>query len=508
MSNNYNKNRVIKNSLLLYARMLFTMWFNLWTTRLVLKNLGVEDMGTYSVVGSIVGLVNVFTGGVTNAVQRFITFEAGKPDGKPNLVFSSSLNIIFILSAIVFLLLEIVGGYMLYHGVNIPSRSIDTAFWVLQFSILTCVINMISIPYNALIIAYEKMDAFAMISILQVVLTFGFAYALSWFEYRLLVFSIMMAAVSIIVRIIYQCYCHYKFDEARYHFVIDKAQMKELGKFTGVSTLSGALQVVSSQGIVFVINWTFGVAINAVYDIALQLKNSILSFALNLFKAISPQITKTYANDEIETHKKLVYSGSKLEVYLICFIMIPFLFRTEYIMHLWLGVVPKYAVEFAQSTVFISLTYALFEPIRSSVFATNRITKFLLIPEGFYLLVLPTGYIVSKITNNPTHLIIVIVGMDILTCFYRTYFAVKVSPLRTRELLRNTLFPSILVAVLDCLVCYGLAKWLEINITGVVLMLTINSIVLFIIIVCLGLNKTERSFFFKVMGKMKKKYIK
>lgn len=378
MSDNFNKNRIIKNSLLLYVRMLFTMWLNLWTTRLVLANLGVEDMGVYGVVGSIVGLATVFTGGVTNAVQRFITFESGKTDGNTNLVFCTSLNVIFLLSVVVFILLESVGVYMLYYSVNIPANSMNAASWVLQLSILTCVVNLISIPYNALVIAHERMNAFAVISILQVVLTFCAVYTLSWFDNRLLVYGIMMATVSIIIRIFYQIYCHYKFDESRYHFIIDKEQLKQLGKFTGVSTASGAIQIVSSQGIIFVINWTFGVAINAVYNISLQLKNSILSFALNLFKAISPQITKTYANNEIETHRKIVYSGSKMEAYLIFFIMIPFLFRTEFIMHMWLGKVPSYAVEFAMCAVFISLTYALFEPIRTSVLATNKITKFMI----------------------------------------------------------------------------------------------------------------------------------
>lgn len=488
--------------------MLFTMWLNLWITRLVLTNLGVEDMGVYGVVGSIVGLVSVFTGGVTNAVQRFITFEAGKPDGKPNLVFCSSLNIIFLLSAIVFIMLEGVGVYMLFYSVNIPAHSMNAAFWVLQLSILTCIVNLISIPYNALIIAHEKMDAFAVISILQVLFTFGAVFSLSWFDDRLLVYGVMMAAVSIVIRAIYQIYCHYKFDEAHYHLIIDKEQLKQLGMFTGVSTASGALQVISSEGIVFVINWTFGVTINAVYSISMQLKNSILSFALNLFKAISPQITKTYANDEIDTHKKLVYSGSKLEVYLIYFIMIPFLFKTDYIMHLWLGNVPPYAVQFAQCTVFISLTYALFEPIRASVFATNRITRFLIIPEFFFLLVLPIGYVVSKTYNNPVILIAIIVGMDVMTCVLRTYYAVKVSPLKSMEILKKVLAPSILVVILDSLICYDLCRWLDSNIWNLVLLLIINSIVLVLIIVFVGLNKAERNICMTFACKIKEKITK
>lgn len=505
MPDNFNKNRIVKNSILLYVRMLFTMWLNLWTTRLVLANLGVEDMGVYGVVGSIVGLVGIFTGGITNAVQRFITFEAGKQEGQVNLVFCSSLNIIFVLSALVFLLLEIGGVYMLYHGVKIPASSFSAAFWVLQLSIGTCIVNLISVPYNALVIAHEKMDAFAMISILQVVLNFVAAYCLSLLDNRLLVYGILVAVISVLIRVIYQVYCHYKFDEAHYHLLIDCTTLKALGKFTGISTASGVLQVIYSQGIVFVINWTFGVAVNAVYNIALQLKNSILSFALNLFKAISPQITKTFANNEIEAHKKLVYSGSKMEAYLIFFIMIPFLFRTEYIMRLWLGNVPQYAVEFSQCTVFISLTYALFEPIRASVLATNQISKFLLIPEAFFILVLPIGLCACKLWNNPVLLMAVIVGMDVLTCLLRTYYGVKVSPLDAKGILRRVLCPTVLVAFFDGAACYGLSCLFPSDLVGMIALLISNSLALVIIILLAGLNKMERHYCFAIIDKIKRR---
>ena len=239
----------------------------------------------------------------------------------------------------------------------------------------------------------------------------------------------------------------------------------------------------------------------------MQLKNSILSFALNLFKAISPQITKTYANGEFDRHKKLVYSGSKLEVFLIYFVMIPFLFKTDYVMHLWLGKVPAYAVQFAQCTVFISLTYALFEPIRTAVFATNRITRFLIVPEGFYLLSLPVGYAVSKIWNSPVLFISIIVVMDILSCVLRSYFAVKVSPLTAKELFKEVLLPSFVVAVLDSLVCYSLSFYLQDNIIGLMILLLVNSIALILIILGCGLNSTERylcfSMFRRIIGFVK-----
>ncbi|MCB6962638.1 lipopolysaccharide biosynthesis protein [Phocaeicola dorei] len=503
MPENFNKNKILKNSLLLYLRMLFTMWLNLYATRLVLNNLGVEDMGVYGVVGSIVGMFTIFTSGITSAVQRFLTYELGSQKGNMNNVFCSSLNVIFILSFCVLLLLEIIGVWVLYHKINIPTSSMQAAFWVFQLSTLTCIINMISIPYNALIIAHEKMDAFAFISILQVILNCSAAYCLSFISNeRLLMYGIMMAGISILIRIIYQLYCHSHFKETHYRWKIDPELLKSISKFAGISTSSSILQMISTQGITFVINWTFGVTINAVYVITLQLKNSILSFALNLLKAISPQITKTYASGEMEAHKKLIYTGSKMEVFLIYFIMIPFLFRTEYIMKLWLGEVPEYTVAFAQCIVFISLTYAAFEPIRAAVLATNKIAKFMIIPDSFYILVLPVSYFICNITENPIYMIVCIVFFDILTCCLRTYLASKVCIIKIQEMLFSIFLPCLLVASLSCLCCYVLSLITSYTISGFCILLICNSFILICIIYLVGLSSKEKYIINKYIKKL------
>lgn len=493
MSENFSKERILKNSLLLYVRMLFTMWLNLYATRLTLANLGIEDMGVYGVIGSIVSLFTVFTGGITSAVQRFITFELGLKDGQPNKVFCSSLNVIFMLSTIMLILLEICGLWMLNNKINIPEASRDAAFWVFQLSVLTCIINTISIPYNALIIAHERINAFAIISILQVMFNFLAAYSLTLFsDNRLLIYAILLAAASIFVRLIYQIYCHRKFPEAEYHKGIDWYTVKQVGKFTGITSLSEGLQIISSQGIVFVINLIFGVTINAVYTIALQLKNSILSFALNIQRAISPQITKTYANNEMEAHRKLVYSGSKLEVFFIYFIIIPFLFRTEYIMQLWLSNIPQYAVSFARCAVFLSLTYAAFATIRTAVYATNRIKKYLLIPDTIYLFILPIGYLVGKLTNNPTLFMASTVLFEIVISVVRVIFASQVTSFHKRELAAKILLPCLWVAIVDSVVCYGISSLFSNTLWGLISLVLVNAVCLLLIIFSIGLSSNER----------------
>ena len=469
------------------------MWLNLYTTRLVLANLGVEDMGVYGVVGSIVSLFSVFSRGITNTIQRFITFELGKGTGDVNKVFCSSLNVIFLLAAFILILLETAGLWFLYHKVNIPSSSSHAAFWVYQLSVLTCIVNLISIPYNAIVIAHEKMDFYAVISILQVVLTCISTYCLSFIHsQRLLVYAVLIAAISILIRIFYQVYCYIKFKESRYRPFVDKETLRQIGRFAGVTTCSGILESVYNESVILIVNWVFGVALNAVYAIALQLKNSVLSFAFNIFKAMSPQITKTYASGEIEIHKRLVYSASKIQVYMIYLIMVPFLFRTEYIMHLWLGDVPPYMVVFAQATIILGLLYALFEPIRTSVLATNDIAKFMIIPNAFYILSLPICYSLSLWSYSPIVLIISVVVVDILGCGIRVFYALKVSPISFKELFTKVVTPLVYVAIGSTLVCWLLSVLLQNSIMGLLVLLILNSLVLCGIIYLVGMNSEER----------------
>lgn len=493
MSENFSKERIVKNSLLLYVRMLFTMWLNLYATRLTLANLGIEDMGVYGVIGSIVSLFTVFTGGITSAVQRFITFELGLKDGQPNKVFCSSLNVIFILSGLILVLLEVGGLWMLENKVNIPEASRAASFWVFQLSVLTCLVNLISIPYNALIIAHEKMNAFAVISIVQVVLNFLAAYSLSLFENnRLLIYSVLLAVIGIFIRLLYQVYCHRMFAEARYHFGINWDTIKQIGKFTGVTTVSGMIEVVTSQGLVFVINLVFGVAINAVYSIASQLKNSIWSFAMNVQRAIAPQITKTYANQEMNLYKKLIYSGSKLEIYLILLIIIPFLFRTHAIMALWLENVPEHMVTFAQSIVFVTLFHVAMGPMHEAVLATNNISKYLIIPNSFYLIAIPIGYVIGKYTNSPDLFIIITVIINIVSILIRLIYICKVTCLKIRSILEKIFLPSITIAGCSTLFCYLYTLFLGESFVDILTLVVLNGVSLLIVIPLVGLTKQER----------------
>lgn len=506
MSDNFCKSRILKNTIFLYARMLFTMWFNLYATKLVLANLGVEDMGVYGIVGSIVSLFTLFTDGMTRTIQRFITFELGLKNGNVNNIFCTFVNVIIILSIIIVLTLEIGGLWYLNHKANIPDNSSDASFWVFQLSVITCIINIISIPYNALIIAHEKMSALASISIIQNLLTCACAYSLSFFTgNRLVIYAIIMAAIAISIRLIYQIYCRIKFPESKYHLTIDTKKLPAIAKFAGLTSISSILTIVTTQGITLIINLVFGVALNAVYIIAIQVKNSVMSFAFNLFKAIQPQITKTYAEGNYETHRKLVYSGSKMEIYLIYLILIPFIFKTDFILNLWLDKVPEYTNNFCRCTIFLSLTYAAFEPIRQSVLSSEKITKFTIIPDTFNLLSLPASYTVSLYTRNPNDMIYTIVSFEIFTCVIRTYIATQNDILSGRDILKSILFPCIKVMIFSSLCCYILTFITADNIMGLCELIALNSLFTFMCVYICGLSKTERLLIKGLLNKYLKK---
>ena len=268
--------------------------------------------------------------------------------------------------------------------------------------------------------------------------------------------------------------------------------MRGLGKFAGISTLSGILYVVTSEGLVLIINMTFGAALNAVYVIALQLKNSILSFALNVYRAIAPQITKTYASGEFEDHKTLVYMGSKMAVYMLYLVFFPFLFQANYIMHLWLGTVPPYTVEFAQAMAFVSLTYAAFEPIRGAVMATNHIAKFMLIPDGVSLFGLPIAYICAKNGDSPTILVYVVLLMEVLACVLRVYYGVQVSIIKVREVLRRIVVPICLVGSVQCGVWYAFLSRFSPTLKHLVFTILLNGITTLIAVYIVGMTQSER----------------
>lgn len=397
-----NNKRLAKNTLILYARMLFTVGISFYSTRLILANLGVSDYGVYNVIGGFVSMFYMVTATMTQAVSRFLTFELGRNDPKKlQQTFSTSLNILLLLALLVVLLSETIGLWFVNTKLNIEPDRMTVANWIYQFSLLSFVLEMISVPYSASVISHEKMGAFAFVTIAKVFLTFGIALSLAASPIDKLVFyGILVLAVSVSIQLMYWIYCKKNFPECQYSTHIDKVLFKDMFGFAGWNFLTTCTSMLSSQGVGIMLNMHFGTAINAARGIASQINGTVGAFSRNFTTALNPQITKSYATGDIAYTTKLVCRGAKFSYLLFLFIALPCMFEVDFFLSKWLTEVPTYAGIFVQLTFLNTLVETLLNSNETLNRASGKIRKFQIIISVAQLLILIVSYIVLEITGN------------------------------------------------------------------------------------------------------------
>lgn len=390
-----NNKRIAKNTLLLYVRMLFIMAISLFTSRVILNTLGVEDYGIYNVVGGVVAMFGFINGSMSSATQRYITFALGKEDkNRLQKVFSTTLQIHTLIAGIIVLLGETIGLWFLYNIIQIPADRMDAAFWILQCSIMSTVIMIISVPYNADIIAHEKISAFAYISILEVILKLAIVYMLVVFPFdKLILFAFLMLAVQLLIRFCYSIYCNRHFEETKYKHVCDKDLFKEMIEFAGWSMFGNLSAILYGQGLNILLNVFFGPVVNAARAVALQVQNAIQGFVGNFQMAINPQITKTYARGDMSDMHKLMFRSARFSFFLLFFLSLPVLFETNFILTIWLKTVPENTVTFLRIIICTSLIYSLANPLIIANQATGKVKKYQAVCGTILLLILPISYV-------------------------------------------------------------------------------------------------------------------
>ena len=391
--------RIAKNTLLLYFRTLLIMAITLYTSRVVLNILGVENYGIYNVVGGVVAMFSVISGALSSSISRFLTFELGKENGeKLKRIFSTSINIQIGISFLILLIAEPIGIWFLNTHLNILPERMEAANWVLQCSLITFCINLISIPYNACIVAHEKMSAFAYISIFETVLKLLIVYLLALSSAdKLITYAVLLVCVAVVIRITYSLYCNYHFIESRYHFIYDKSILKELARFAGWNFFTNGAYIFNTQGVNILINLFFGVTLNAARGIAVQVDTAIIQFVNNFSTALNPQIIKNYAIGNKDEMFKLVCRGAKFSYYLLLLFSLPVLFETKYILMLWLKIVPEHTVVFLRLTIIGSMINVLGNTGYVACMATGTIKRYVLWITPIGCLAFPFTWIAFKL---------------------------------------------------------------------------------------------------------------
>lgn len=452
-----NNKRIAKNTLLLYVRMLFSMTVGLYTSRVILNALGVEDFGIYNVVGGVVTMFDFIKGSLSGATQRYITIELGKRN-IPQLkkIFSISLSIHILFSLIIIILAETIGLWFLLDKMHIPDDRMTAALWVYQCSILTSVIIMISAPYNAAIIAHERMNVFAYMSILEVVLKLLIVFLLPCFPLdRLIFYAILIVTSQILIRFFYKSYCNKHFKETIYHWQWDKSLFKEVLAYTGW-TLNGNLAVVGyTQGLNILLNLFFTPIVNAARGIAVQVEGVVRSFCLNFQMALNPQLTKSYAqNNHIYMHRLIVIS-SKLSFYMILFLSLPIMFKITPVLKWWLDTVPEYTSTFVRIILMSSMLSVIANPVITSIHATGNIRHFQIIEGTMLLSIIPLSYLVLKFTPAPpASVFIVHFIVELCTQYVRIRIVLPQVNMKIDKYVKEVIVPIATVGLLSPILPY------------------------------------------------------
>ena len=416
--------KIAKNTLYLYIRMLFNMGISLFTSRLILQTLGVEDFGIYNLVGGVVVLFSFLNNAMSNSTQRFLNIEIARGlKNNINRVFNISLKIHIIISMMILILSETIGLWFLNHKLNIPTNRMHAAQIVYQMSIITTVINVMRIPFNAIILANERMSFYAFLGIGETILKLVIVYMLLWFSKydHLIVYSVLLMTVNLLVNIFYRIYCRINFlIETKWKVVNDKGLFKQMISFSGWSLFGQTAVLGSTQGINMILNIFVGVTVNAALGIANQVNGVIYNFISNMQVAFNPKIIQTHADGHIDEHKNLVLNASKYSTYLFLLFAMPILVYTEVILHLWLGNnLPPYVVSFTQIVIVGSLINSIVGPFWMSANAIGNIRNYQIIISCILLFNLPIAYILLKNNQSPVFVMAIQVFLNFVAFIFR-----------------------------------------------------------------------------------------
>ena len=506
-----NNKRIVKNTLLLYFRMLLMIVINLYTSRVILQVLGVEDFGINNVVGGVITMLGFLTGSLAGASSRYITYDLGKGNMEVmKKTFGNILSIHLLLAVIVVVIGETIGLWLMTTQLQIPEARETAAFWVYQFSIVSFVLGVISVPYNASIIAHEKMSAFAYISIIDAILKLLIVYLLLVISYdKLIVYAALFCCIQVFDRIVYSVYCRKHFEETRSKLSFDKKLFKEIFVFAGW-TMNGGLAVIGyTQGINVLLNIFFGPAVNAARGIAVQVQNVTRQFCTNFQMALNPQLTKSYAIGDYTHMHQLLKVSSKFSFYLMLLISLPLMLEAPLILKWWLGTVPEHTVSFLRLILCTGILFALSNPIITAVHATGKLKKFQLIEGSMLLSIVPIAYILLKLFNiSPEYVFLIHIFIEVCTQCVRVRIVLPMIAMPLREYIVEVMIPIFKVCILTLTVPMFVYCSVNENVTSFFAVCTITTCWILFITYFIGCTKNEQLFvkskFALALNKLKK----
>lgn len=487
--------------------MIFTLVINLYISRVILNVLGITDFGIYNVVGGLVVMFSALSGSISASIRRFLTIELGNENiQKMQSVFVSSIIIQVLLSLFLLFLSETIGIWFLNTQMTIPDERIIAANWCFQCSILTLMINLISIPYNSVIVAHEHMSAYAYIGIFETVLKLVVVFMVmnSSFD-KLIYYSCLILGVTIVIRIIYGIYCKRHFEECKWDLTFNKLLIKQMLCFSGWNFIGVISSALRDQGVNIVMNVFCGPIVNAARGISAQVNSAINSFVVNFTMALNPQITKNYAAGNFDYVNTLIKQGAKLSFYMLLILSLPVLVETEYILKLWLNDVPIYTVEFVRLILIFSMCESLSYSIITAIYANGNIKKYELIVSGIQLLNFPISYILLKLGVMPYWTIATFIFTSLCCLIIRLFIAKTLINIKVKDFFSEVCIKVTIVSLLSALLPFWIKNFFNDNFISFICMSFITMIYTLIIVYIVGCNIIERALIHKAILSMVKK---
>lgn len=495
-TSSYNSKRIAKNTLILYIRMIFTMLISFYTSRLVLEGLGVEDYGIYNVVGGIVAMFSFINSALATSTQRYITYELGhgNADAIQN-VFITSINIHFLIAAIVVILSETAGLWFLNEKMTIPETRLNAAFWVMQCSIISSAIMIITVPFNAIIIAYEKMSTFAYISITESLLRLIIAFVITLYDGdRLILYCILILCVQALIRLIYSIYCKRNFNDiTQYKIRFNIKLFREMLVFSSWNFIGSTASILMTQGLNILLNVFFCPAINAARGVAVQMQSAVAQLANNFQTALNPQIIKTYAANDLRAMHSLISRASRYSFCLLLCICLPIFLEADFALRIWLVEVPPHASAFLRLILCSTILQSVSNPLMTSAQATGHVKKYQLYVGGVLTLTLPIAYLVLNLGAAPEAVFIVEFAICLIAYFIRILIICPLVHLETGRFIKDTLPRYILIILFASAVPVTLKHFMDSCTSSSIIICLVSVICTVISSILIGFRKSERT---------------
>lgn len=475
------------------------MAVSLYTTRVILSVLGVDDYGIYNLIGGFITLFSFISQALISAMQRFFNVALGHDDhDEYHRIYSMGINIFAIFSLFLIVVGETIGLWFVKTQLNIPPGRESAAMWVYQISIITLIINLFRTPDNASIIAHEKMKFYAYISIFEALLKLGIVFLLRMVDYdKLILYVLLFMTSTLLINIVYKLFCLRSIPECRYSFLWDKNLFKQLVSFSGWSMLSGGARVTKTQGDSYLLNHYYSVAVNAAFGVAAQVYNAVNLFLTNYQTAFNPQLIQSYASGDMEGHYRLITRSSKFSFFLLLIIVVPVVFNLEGLLGLWLVEVPQYTREFCTIILMAYLLDSIGAPLAVSVSAQGNIKGMQILSSVLLLTGLFVGFFVLRKGAAPWSVAIITFFVHFGFLLTYSYYARKYTKVNLRQFAKIVVMPILVVTIFSCLLpimvrhISGNGFWI------ILLRCVIDLFWVAIIVFILGLQKEERTFIYQ-----------